>query len=801
MTVAAPTAGAVGGYTYKEMEGRLSNPSDLTTWGYMGGYVNNVPTKGGEVDGFSTQFGTGENAWSIFYGDGDEQAKGFYSDAIPLGSVKVQEVQGEPLPGGSRDLSMSAKKLVFVASIVGNDIVKNEGLSEKTKQLFASAGYVGSDTDSGYIGLFGENYGVGFTHKRPDGLTAGDDDDDGILYNTFTQADVIAQLSSLIAGTAIYGDSAGYLEVTGENPLTGGNQTPVTMEQFEEAMTVGLQVLSADLVFAGASKGDTKQKEADTRALTAAFFNIAKAIPDNAVTNADIKVRHYVPTQDENALNKWISPWLVDFKASAVPSIDTLLPAAEPEPEPETPAEDLHITGVKETGDGNYVITRSDSQGWTINLSDLRNRIEALENKDTVSPEDLKKVQDDLGKILKETEDLKVKDESLQKEIDKLKGDVEGLDTRVKNLEGRVTQLEGSVIKGVVKNSDGTYTLIRVDGTKVPGNIDTSGSVTNVKTDGKGNLVVTIDGKDKTVPLDQVKVVEENKGTPDHTVTITTPDGKSVTFNVFDTYVTDIKWNEEKGLYEIYRSDVDGGKTVWKTIDLSDLRNRVDALEKKDSPSRDEYNALVKDVRENRELIEKLKEQNTAHQENLTVIEKQLVDMQADLDDIKARLTVVENNTDALTKCVAGAGAAGIPALLSIPLMVMTQLNIPGIKDLNTQIQKQIGMYNPELARAWERNGGVLQAGAVLAGLAGMIGSIAYIANQCDPMMKTPAGQDTDLGKLSSKLEKAKTESSSKKTESEKTEQNTPAESAAEAEANTDAEAATAPSEELVDAQ
>lgn len=133
--------------------------------------------------------------------------------------------------------------------------------------------------------------------------------------------------------------------------------------------------------------------------------------------------------------------------------------------------------------------------------------------------------------------------------------------------------------------------------------------------------------------------------------------------------------------------------------------------------------------------------------------------------------------------------------------MVMTQLNIPGIKDLNTQIQKQIGIYNPDLARAWERSGGVLQAGAVLAGLAGIIGSIAYIANQCDPMMKTPAGQDTDLGKLSSKVEKAKTESSSKKTESEKTEQNTPAESAAEAEANTDAEAATAPSEELVDAQ
>lgn len=489
-------------------------------------------------------------------------------------------------------------------------------------------------------------------------------------------------------------------------------------------------------------------------------------------------------------------------------------PEAEKDPDfnPNTPtpspAEDLHVTNVKKDDKGNYIVTRSDGEDWTIDLSDIRDKLVELENKETVSPGDFKKVQDDLDKVKKDVEDLKTEDEALQKEINKIQEDVTGLDKRVTDLEKRVTELEKSVIKEVKNNGDGTYTLIRNNGDEVPGKIDTSGSVTDVKTDGKGNLVITIDGKDKKVPLNQVKVTEENKGTPNHTVTITTPDGKSVTFNVFDTYVTDIKWNEAEGVYEIYRSDVDGGKTVWKTIDLSDLRNRIDALEKKDSPSRHEYNTLVKEVRENRELIEKLKEQiegqNAADQEKITSIlekitqiEKQLTDMQADLDDIKARLTKVEGRTDDITKCVAGAGMAGIPALLSIPLMVMTQLNIPGIKDLNTQIQKQIGIYNPELARAWERNGGVLQAGAVLAGLAGMIGSIAYIANQCDPMMKTPAGQDTDLGKLSSKLDEKGLGSSQKDAES--TQPDKQDAEAAEEVAN--AEAATAPSEELVDAQ
>lgn len=538
--------------------------------------------------------------------------------------------------------------------------------------------------------------------------------------------------------------------------------------------------------------GSDSRRETLDRTAYKAIVDMAAALPDSAV---EVPGRYMIrgvhgadfSTQPEGLPEgEYIFP-LLDLDNSNVPAIEDLHKTEQ--------NKDTYVDNVEKLPNGDYKITRNDGTSWTIELKDIRDKLAELDKKETVSPDELKKVQDDLDKVKKDVEDLQGKDDALQNEINQLKKDVEGLDKRVTKLEERVTKLENSTIKEVVKNDDGTYTLVRVDGTKVPGNIDPrSGSVTDVKTDGKGNLVITIDGKDKKVPLNQVKVTEENKGTPNHTVTITTPDGKSVTFNVFDTYVTDIKWNEAEGVYEIYRSDVDGGKTVWKTIDLSDLRNRIDALEKKDSPSRDEYNTLVKEVRENRELIEKLKEQNTAHQEKLTVIEKQLVDMQTDLDDIKARLTVVENNTDALTKCVAGAGAAGIPALLSIPLMMMTQLNIPGIKDLNTQVQKQIGMYNPDLARAWERNGGVLQAGAVLAGLAGMIGGIAYLAKQCDPMMKTPAGQDTDLGKLSSKLDEKGLGSSQK-------EKNTEATQPDKQDAEAAAETATAPSEELVDAQ
>ncbi len=783
------------------------------TWGgFYGGIYDHVDVAGdNKVSGFG--FGVGGT-----YAPGVAiNTDSYFGQAKDLSTLTY----GDYFRGNGGDASlndveapMSVKKLLAVAFAIANDVNEKGRLSPEMEAKFA---------EFGYIGDFGRSK---LKQNRKEG-----DEFDG-TGGHYTESQTLVYVGE----TATTREEMARLHVNGEMLATTPADvllSSVGALAYRSLAFVGEHVVGADKDPADISFQDLYEQagtfdpnnghnlhsfqETLDQSMFKALIGMAAALPDSAIEVPDRYMIRGVQGADFNAWpddlpdSDYVFP-LLDLDNSNVPAIEDL--HRDP---------DLHVTDVKKDKKGDYVVTRSDGKSWTIELKDIRDKLAELENKDTVSPEDLKKVQDDLDKVKKDVEDLRGKDEALQNEIDKIQKDVEGLDTRVKTLEDRVTKLENSTIKEVVKNGDGTYTLIRVDGTKVPGNIDPrSGSVTDVKTDGKGNLVITINGKDKTVPLKQVKVTEENKGTPDHTVTITTPDGKSVTFNVFDTYVTDIKWNEEKGLYEIYRSDVDGGKTIWKTIDLSDLRNRIDALEKKDSPSRDEYNTLVKEVRENRELIEKLKEQikdqNAADQEKITSIlekvteiEKQLTDMQADLNDIKARLTKVEGRTDDITKCVAGAGMAGIPALLSIPLMMMTQLNIPGIKDLNTQVQKQIGMYNPELARAWERNGGVLQAGAVLAGLAGMIGGIAYLAKQCDPMMQSDAAKDTDLGKLSSKLDKGSSKKDAGATQPDKQEvpaADTPADADAEAPAEgavegaaEAAEPATAPSEDLVAAQ
>lgn len=300
-------------------------------------------------------------------------------------------------------------------------------------------------------------------------------------------------------------------------------------------------------------------------------------------------------------------------------------------------------------------------------------------------------------------------------------------------------------ITKVVENN-GKYDLYRSDNPdKVFATIDpTTGSVTNVKPDGKGNIVITVDGKDQTVALDQVKVTESNPGKQDNKITLTFPDGKTVTFNQNDTFVTDIKWNEEEGLYEVYRNDVKG---VWKTIDLSDLRNRVKALEDKDSPSREEFNAVKNDLSKFKTEVNNNFEQVRG---DVNKLRADLTALEARVTDLEGRVTNLEDSRDKWAKCYSGVGVSAVPIALSIPLYVLSQTRVPAIEQVNSDIQRQLGVYNPELARMWHQYGGVLEFASALLGLAGTIGAIAYAASECQPYNETDAVKDTPLGKLSS---------------------------------------------------
>lgn len=315
----------------------------------------------------------------------------------------------------------------------------------------------------------------------------------------------------------------------------------------------------------------------------------------------------------------------------------------------------------------------------------------------------------------------------------------------------------------VEQDENGDYRLIMKDGTEHI--VKVGDTIISLEDDGKGNLIIKHkDGSTITTPIKHTTVTETGEGTPDHKVTITTPDGESIDFNVFDTYVTDVVKNED-GDYDIYRSDIDDGKTVWKTIVLSDLRDQIgdlqdryDKLEKKDDALQDEIDRLKERMDQIEDKVKDLDGRTSGLEDEIKKINARLDALDLRISAIDARIDVLEGRVDKVedtnskwAKCYSGIGMAAIPAVLAAPILGLAGMDIPVLKQANTDIQKQIGVYNPELAKMWGQYGGIAQAAAGLLGLMGAIGAITYASNECAPYNQTDDVKDTKLGKLSSK--------------------------------------------------
>lgn len=339
---------------------------------------------------------------------------------------------------------------------------------------------------------------------------------------------------------------------------------------------------------------------------------------------------------------------------------------------PNTPdttlTEDLHVTDVKKDKDGNYVVTRNDGTKWTINLKDIRDKIAELEkNKaDKTEVAKLKKELDALETTVT-TEFKQVKGD-----ITQLKSDITNLKTQVTKLEKRVGDLEKKQITKVVGDK-GKYTLVREDGSVVEGVIDTSSNIVSIKDNGDGSVTITrVDGSEETVKLTHTKVVEDKKK---NTVTITTPGGKPVVINTFDTFISDVK-KQDNGDYLVTRND---GKS-W-TISTSELQKQIDDLDSKlDETNKDL--AELKETAASKEEVAKLKEEldkhteqladheqrlkeletNGATKDDIAALEKEIADNKAAIDGITEQISTIVTRVETLEKGVAD-NAAGIEGL------------------------------------------------------------------------------------------------------------------------------------------
>ena len=152
--------------------------------------------------------------------------------------------------------------------------------------------------------------------------------------------------------------------------------------------------------------------------------------------------------------------------------------------------------------------------------------------------------------------------------------------------------------------------------------------MTDITPNKDGSITVhKIDGSKVKVDLAKVKITEKNKGTPDHTITIKVPGEKPFTFNAYDNYIVDVK-REDNGNYTVVRRDGES----WE-INLKDIRDRITALEDKDSPTRDEFDAVKKD----------LADLTTRVNKEFKKIDNRFENVEGDIENLRNDLTVLEN--------------------------------------------------------------------------------------------------------------------------------------------------------------
>ena len=188
-----------------------------------------------------------------------------------------------------------------------------------------------------------------------------------------------------------------------------------------------------------------------------------------------------------------------------------------------------------------------------------------------------------------------------------------------------------------------------------------------------------------------------------------------------------------------------------KIVDLnkkvSDLNKELDAAEKRIAE-------LEKQNKEQDKQIADLKSDLGKTKKRVTDLENELAKTRAELEDALKRLGVLEERLNTgIGKCVGTVGGslmALIPAVMLLTQMTGT-LKIPGVDKAFADMQRQLGVFNPEMARFVDQNRGAIAAGLTGLGLTALV----LLPNTCGDSSIGGAV----MGPLSSKLEEGSSKS------------------------------------------
>lgn len=182
----------------------------------------------------------------------------------------------------------------------------------------------------------------------------------------------------------------------------------------------------------------------------------------------------------------------------------------------------------------------------------------------------------------------------------------------------------------------------------------------------------------------------------------------------------------------------------------------IDALKKQNADQQGQIDALKKENATQQKQINTLRTDLTKAEKRISTLETQLRETQAELAAVSARLGVVEDRLNTgLGKCIdtLGGGLLAIVPIIAVLATAANHVQMPGVQAQLTQAQKQMGVYNPQLADFMYKNAGALVAGAGAIAVLGML----LAPNTCrdNTSVGGAIGENLSSGRVTEKADQA----------------------------------------------
>ena len=190
-------------------------------------------------------------------------------------------------------------------------------------------------------------------------------------------------------------------------------------------------------------------------------------------------------------------------------------------------------------------------------------------------------------------------------------------------------------------------------------------------------------------------------------------------------------------------------KVATNTADIKDLKDRVSKTEKR-------LDAVEATNKQQQKELDKAKADIKDLKNRVTKLEKQVADNKKAIEDLSGRLAEVERRLDTgLGKCVGTVGGsilALLPALAVISQLA-GNLRIPGLDQAMSDVQRQLNMFDPRLAKAVSDNQGAIAAGFAGLGILGLLLTPGLCGNaSVGEAIAEPIKDSVENGELSSAI-------------------------------------------------